>query len=135
MTKRLRPTQFQSRTILLTMLAALVTAGPALPQSATSNAVPGNAATRVTEGGYSLVDFSVFFGTQWYQIFQGSGGAGNHFFETRPVFGERVTENFSRYVSLEENFSLGFNRLALLPQNDPYVTVNVAECAPGVANV
>ena len=33
---------------------------------------------KIQEGGYSLVDLSVFFGTQWFQIYQGSDlGYGN----------------------------------------------------------
>ena len=123
MRTRSKSSQFQSRIILLTALAALVTAGPALPQSTASNSSSANA-VKDPEGGYSLVDLDVFFGTQWYQIYQGSGGAGNQFFLTRPITGARVEENFSRYVSLEEAYSVGFNRLAILPSGgSSYATV------------
>jgi hypothetical protein len=57
---------------MLGVLALLAAAGPALPQTpASANAVKN------PEGGYSLVDLSGFFGEQWYQIYQGSGGSGN----------------------------------------------------------
>lgn len=121
MTTRSKFTQFQSRTILFTIFTALVTAGSALPQNSSSS---GNAVKDPPEGGYSLVDLSVFFGPQWYQIYQGSGGnQSNHYFLTRPETGFRVTENLTRYVGLEEAFTLGFNRLALLPAGaSNYVT-------------
>jgi outer membrane protein OmpA-like peptidoglycan-associated protein len=104
MTTRSKSNQFSSRIIPLTVLAALVIAGPAFSQ----NAVP--------DRGYSTVDLTAFFGTQWYQIFQGSGGAGSqHFLETKPVVGERLTFNPLNYVGFEVNWALGFNRLALVP--------------------
>ncbi len=124
MTARSKSNRFQLRNTLLTVFAALVTAVPALPQNVSSSG-SGNAVPDPPEGGWSLVDLTAFFGTQWYQIYQGSAGRdSNHYFEARPELGERVTENFSRYVSLEEAFTLGFNRLVLLPANDPnYVTI------------
>src|SRR6202012_5821763 len=46
-----------------------------------------------------------------------------HFFETKPITGERLKENVSRYFSIEEAFALGFNRLALQPNGSTgYVT-------------
>ncbi len=111
MTTSSKSKQFQSSTILLGVLAALAAAGPALPQTpASANAVKN------PEGGYSLVDLSGFFGDQWYQIYQGSGGNGNQqYFLAKPVFGERLTENFSRYISLEEGYTVGFNTFAIRP--------------------
>jgi outer membrane protein OmpA-like peptidoglycan-associated protein len=103
MTTRSKSNLSNSRIILLTVLAALVIAGPAFSQ----NAVP--------ERGYSTVDLTLFFGPQWYQIYQGSGGSGQHFLEPRPVVGERLTFNPLNYVGFEGSFALGFNRLALLP--------------------
>jgi hypothetical protein len=101
---RSKSNQFHSRIILLTVLAALVIAGPAFSQ----NAVP--------ERGYSTVDLTTFFGAQWYQIYQGTGGTGSqHFLEPRPVVGERLTFNPLNYVGFEVNWALGFNRLALVP--------------------
>jgi outer membrane protein OmpA-like peptidoglycan-associated protein len=123
MTTRSKSYQFNSRIILLTVLAALVTAGPALSQSS-------------SEGGYSLVDLTAFFGTQWYQIYQGSAGGGNNFYEARPVVGERVTENFSRYVSLEEAFTLGFNRFAFRPAGaTQYATIGARNTTYSLAGV
>lgn len=124
MTARSKSNRFQLRTTLLTVFAALVTAVPALPQNVSSSG-SGNAAPPPAEGGYSLVDLTALFGTQWYQIYQGSPGlSSNHYFETAPEVGERITENFSKYVSLEEGFVLGFNKLVLKPAGDPnYVTL------------
>jgi outer membrane protein OmpA-like peptidoglycan-associated protein len=111
MTTSSKSKQFQSSTIMLGVLAVLAAAGPARPQTpASANAVKN------PEGGYSLVDLSGFFGDQWYQIYQGSGGNGNQqYFLARPVFGTRLTENFSRYVSLEEGYTVGFNKYAIRP--------------------
>jgi len=121
MTTRSKSNQFQSRIILLTALAALVTAGPALPQNAASKS-SANAADQ--EGPYSLIDISAFFGTQWYQIYQGSAGSGHDFFEARPVVGARVTDNFSKYVGVEAGYTVGFNRFAVQPTGGTnYATV------------
>jgi len=112
MTTRSKSNQFNSRTILLTVLAALVIAVPAYSQ----NAVP--------DRGYNTVDLSVFFGTQWYQIYQGSGGSGQHFLEPKQVYGERLTYDPLNYVGFEVNWALGLNRLALLPAGaNQYATV------------
>ncbi len=121
MTTSSKSKQFQSSTKLLGVLALLAAAGPALPQTpASANAVKN------PEGGYSLVDLSGFFGEQWYQIYQGSGGSGNQqYFLSRPVFGERLTENFSRYISLEEGYSVGYNKYAIRPTGSGgYLGVN-----------
>ena len=118
MITRSKSNRFQSRIIPLTVFAALVTAGTAFSQSTASNAAAGNAA-KGQEGGYSLVDLSAFFGTQWFQIYQSHDVQNyEHYFQTNAVVGERVKENLSRYVSLEEAFTLGFNRLELTPAGD-----------------
>src|ERR1700744_1160070 len=111
MTTSSKSKQFQSSTTMLGVLALLAAAGPALPQTpASANPVKN------PEGGYSRVALSGFFGGQWYQIYQGSGGKGNQqYFLAKPVFGERLTENFSRYVSLEEGYTVGFNTFAIRP--------------------
>ncbi len=87
MTTRSKSNQFTSRTILLTVFAALVTAGPALPQSDSSS---GNAVK--DPGGYSKVDLTGFFGTQWFQLYQGPQTGDQHFLSTKPVVGERVRQ-------------------------------------------
>ena len=121
MITRSKSNRFQSRIILLAVFAALVTAGPAFPQGKDSNAASGNAA----EGAYSLMDVSAFFGTQWFQVFQGTPTGYEHFFEPKAVVGERIKENLSRYFSLEEGFTLGFNTLALRPAGAPgFVTLS-----------
>jgi hypothetical protein len=110
---RSKSNQFHSRIIPLTVLAALVIASPAYSQ----NAVP-------PERGYNTVDLSVFFGAQWYQIYQGSGGSGQHFLDPKQVFGERLTFNPLSYVGFEVNWALGLNRLSLLPAGaNQYATI------------
>jgi hypothetical protein len=105
--------QFHSRIILLTVLAALAIAGPAYSQ----NAVPD-------QRGYNTVDLSFFFGAQWYQIYQGSGGSGQHFLDAKQVWGERLTFDPLSHVGFEVNFALGFNKLVLLPAGSiQYATV------------
>jgi hypothetical protein len=104
--------QFHSRIILLTVLAALMIAGPAFSQ----NAVP--------DRGYNTVDLSVFFGAQWYQIYQGSGGNGQHYLTTKQVFGERLTFNPLSHVGFEVNWALGLNELVLRPAGSiQYATI------------
>ncbi len=91
---------------LLTMAAALVMATPAFAQS--------NVATTTQEGRYYLVDVSPFFGTQYFQIFQGPA-ARPLVFRSGIMVGIRVDENVSRYFSLEQGFSMGFNQAQFLP--------------------
>ncbi len=90
MTTRSKSNQFHSRIILLTVLAALVTAGPALSQTQFRRAVIPL---------WTSPRFSARSGIRFIRAAQ---EVGNNFYEARPVVGERVTENFSRYVSLEE---------------------------------
>src|SRR5579863_6105910 len=52
------------RNLLLVLTAVVATAGPALPQS-TNVAKPNS-----DEGEYSTWDIGVFFGTQWFQMYQ-----------------------------------------------------------------
>ncbi len=117
---RSKSNQFHSRTILLTVLAALVIAGPAYSQ----NAVPD-------QRGYNTVDLSVFFGAQWYQIYQGSGGSGQHYLTTKQVFGERLTFNPLSHVGFEVNWALGLNGLVL----GPPVRYSMPRSARGTASI
>jgi outer membrane protein OmpA-like peptidoglycan-associated protein len=93
------------RNILLALLAVVVAAGPALPQSKK---------TVSEDGVYSTWDIGDFFGTQWFQMYQGTAGQ-NHLLLTRPIFGVRATQDFANYFGIEESFGTGFNRLAMLP--------------------
>lgn len=93
------------RNILLALTAVVVAAGPALPQSTK----PTN-----EDGEYSTWNIGDFFGTQWFQLYQGTANQ-NHLLLTRPIFGVRATEDLGNYWGIEESFGTGFNRLALLP--------------------
>src|SRR5580658_2956814 len=111
------------RNILLAFTAVVVAAGPALPQS-----------TKPTseDGEYSTWDIGDFFGTQWFQMYQGTNNQ-NHLLLTRPIFGVRATEDFADYFGIEEIFGTGFNRLAMLPYGSAgYATVSATNVQFGV---
>jgi hypothetical protein len=93
------------RNILLALTAVVVTAGPALPQSSSGNS---------DEGEYSTWDFGVFFGTQWFQLYQETNSQ-NHLLEPSIIFGDRATFDVGRYFGIEGAYSTAFNRLYLLP--------------------
>jgi outer membrane protein OmpA-like peptidoglycan-associated protein len=109
------------RSILLAVTAVLATASPALPQSSSS----GNSAKPFSdEGEYSTWEIGGFFGTQWFQRYQGST-AQRYLLLTKPIIGVRVTEDLGRYYGVEETFGVGFNRLAMLPYGGSgYATVS-----------
>jgi hypothetical protein len=99
---------------LLTMAAALVMSTVAAsPASAQSNAV-----TTTQEGRYSLWDISPFFGSQYFQLYQGSSARPLDF-RAGIMVGGRVTENVSRYFSLEQGFSAAWNQAQFLPTGFP----------------
>jgi outer membrane protein OmpA-like peptidoglycan-associated protein len=94
------------RTAVLAVTAALALTGVASAQDKKS--------TSTTEGGYSLIDMSIFGGWSWFQFGQGHNAA-VHQFNQSAVWGERLTENVHKYLSLEEGIQIGYNRLKLLP--------------------
>src|SRR5579863_10278482 len=104
------------RNILLAVTAMFATAGAALPQS-TNVAKPFS-----DEGEYSTWDMSVFFGTQWFQMYQGHV---NQVYQltTKPIFGIRSSQDFGRYFGIEEGVGFGFNQLALLPYRGNAYTI------------
>lgn len=103
------------RKILLALTVAAVTTVPALAQT--------NVAKGVDEGEYSTWDIGGFFGTQWFQMYQERNDQ-NHLLLTRPIVGVRFGQDPGRYVGIEESFSVGFNRLAMLPYGGSgYATV------------
>lgn len=102
-------TRWPGRSALLAIAAAAVMAVPAFPQNSSGNAV----------GGYSTWDVSPFIGGQWFQIYA-NNATRVHTFDPGIIFGVRVTEDFSRYFSLEEGIGTGFNRLRLAPFQQPY---------------
>jgi outer membrane protein OmpA-like peptidoglycan-associated protein len=94
------------RTAVLAVTAALALTGVASAQDKKS--------ASTTEGGYSLIDLDIFAGWSWFQFGQGHNAA-IHQFKSSPVWGERLTENVHKYLSLEEGIQIGYNPLKLLP--------------------
>ncbi len=103
-----------SRQLLLCASIALAAGGSAFAQSSGSAAKPA----AVDEGGYSKWDISPFVGWQWFQMFQGSN-LREHQYEDGVVYGGKVSQDFSRYISLEEYLAEGHNRLDLKPYGNP----------------
>jgi outer membrane protein OmpA-like peptidoglycan-associated protein len=94
------------RTAVLAVTAALALTGVASAQDKKS--------ASATEGGYSLIDMSIFAGWSWFQFGQGHNAA-VHQFNSSGVWGERLTENVHKYISLEQGIQIGYNGLRLLP--------------------
>src|SRR5882724_1053846 len=86
------------RTALLAVAGALTVAGPAFAQNAAQ-----------PENGYPTLILTGFFGAQWYQLYQGDS-ARTHKFDKGIVWGERFTEDVSKYFGLEESLVIGYNR-------------------------
>ncbi|HYA16372.1 MAG TPA: hypothetical protein VEF06_02845, partial [Bryobacteraceae bacterium] len=118
------------------MAAALAAVPSAMAQD--------NAAKGVDTTGYSLVDISAFFGTQWFQFGQG-GTIRPLTFAPAMTTGVRFSEDLWKYVGLEESYSVGFNKIQLLPsglpgrallpaQNYPLEVVGVVHFTPRGSN-
>jgi outer membrane protein OmpA-like peptidoglycan-associated protein len=104
--------QLKRRGALLSIAAALVIASPAMAQNTASTS--GNAAKTMEEGGYSRWNFSESFGWQWFQFAQGG--------HIRPLTLDSgfylrfaFTQDFSKYVSVEEALGFGNNRAEFIP--------------------
>jgi outer membrane protein W len=97
------------RGALLAIAAAVAVATPAMAQNASS----GNAA-KSQEVGYSTWDISPYFGWQWFQLGQGSRVRPLDF-NNGATFGARLTEDYWKYVSLEEGFGMAWNKASFLP--------------------
>jgi hypothetical protein len=93
-----------SRATLLAVMAGLVLTA----------SVSGQSANVADQRGYSTLDLSFFGGYQWFQFGQGTNAA-IHQFHGAGAWGVRLTEEFSRYVGIEEGIENSYNRLALLP--------------------
>lgn len=99
-----QPAAFRWRCALITLVAALAAAVPALPQGTPAAA----------SGEYSIFEINPFGGYQWFQIYAGDDLRVSEL-EPRPVVGLRVTEDLWKYVGLEQSFTAGFNDLRLRP--------------------
>src|SRR5579863_115210 len=98
------------RSSAVAMAAALILTGAAAAQTSAStsskNAVP--------EGGYSLLDLSVFGGYQWYQFGQGTNGA-VHQFSGAGVWGVRLNEEIWDHIAIEEGMQASYNGFQFRP--------------------
>ena len=110
--------------------AALAMAGPVSAQDAGAKS-----ATNVAEKGYATIYFDVFAGWQWFQFAQGTTNSVKQF-GPAGVWGERITEDFSKYFALEENIQSGYNGLKLRPVGSPsYTTASDSQAQIGVDGV
>ena len=87
------------RGMLLFTAGTLALAGSAFGQNAAQ-----------PENSYPTLFITGFFGAQWYQLYQGVN-ARSHSFNRGVTWGERWTEDVSRYWGLEQSLTLGYNRL------------------------
>ena len=100
------------------MTISLMTTPAAAQTTAASGT--GNAAKGIDEGEYSLIDVGDFVGWQWYQIYQGTSTPSTTRLNAGIGAGARVTENLWRYISLEQTFTFGSNRLEMLPAGNQW---------------
>ncbi len=80
--------------------------------------VPAAAQAKI---GYSTLDFSVFGGGQFPQLYQGEASRAINYDESF-VVGFRVTEDIADHFGLEQTFDMGRANLRATVQNDPLVT-------------
>jgi outer membrane protein OmpA-like peptidoglycan-associated protein/opacity protein-like surface antigen len=88
---------------------AVLAAGALLASGGTALAQDTNVAS-----GYSTLDLTFFAGWQWFQFGQGHRAA-VHQFGPSGSWGERLTEDFHKYLAAEEGVDISYNRLRLLP--------------------
>ncbi len=104
----------------------------ALAQTLSVSAFAQNAAKGIDAGGYSLIDYGVFAGNQWYQFLQSNNTPPSKLLNG-PVIGARITGNFWNYVSLEEIISVSRNRGNFLPSgNSNYAGIGTYGTTVGV---
>lgn len=104
----------------------------ALASTFSVSAFAQNAAKGIDASGYSLIDYGVFAGDQWYQFLQSTNNPPQKLLNG-PIFGGRITGNFWNYVSLEEIISVSRNRAAFLPSgNSNYAQIESYSTTVGV---
>jgi outer membrane protein OmpA-like peptidoglycan-associated protein len=97
------------------MAAALIFAGSVGAGSATAQmSASSGSSFSANTGGYSLLDLTIFGGYEWFQFGQGTDNA-VHGYHGSGVWGERLSEEFSRYIAAEEGIQIGYNRYAFRP--------------------
>ena len=94
-------------TAVLVAGIALAMTGPVSAQDT------GSKTTNVAQGGYSPLYFDIFAGYQWFQFLQGSNQSQN--FAPAGVWGERWTEDISKYIGIQEMLQLGYNGAQYYP--------------------
>lgn len=116
----------------LAMAAALIFTGSAAAQTSTSGS------SSASSGGYSQLDLTIFAGYQWFQFGQGTN-ASIHQFGGSGVWGERLSEEFSRYIAVEEGIQIGYNRFKFAPYGTTVLSSapdgNTQLYAAGVVNL
>src|SRR5581483_5784732 len=103
---------FRERRILASVALAVALAPSAVSQTSQP------AASKSTE--YSTLDLTLFGGGQWFQLYQ-STRVRQHKFAASGIWGIRFTQDFSRYIGIEESFYNGFNNLLVRPFRDPAI--------------
>jgi outer membrane protein OmpA-like peptidoglycan-associated protein len=100
---------------VLVVVGVLLMAAPALPQSTS------------TPGEYAVYEVNPFAGYQWFQIYDYKNDTTRYKeFEAAPVVGARFSQDFWKYVGLEESLTLGFNDIRLRPYGySTWGTINV----------
>jgi outer membrane protein OmpA-like peptidoglycan-associated protein len=76
---------------------------------------------------YSIYDVTLFGGAQFFDVFRDHPA---HSFADGPLFGVRFTQDFSKYVGVEESFGYGINNLRL----KPFPPSPIGEVGAGVRN-
>jgi outer membrane protein OmpA-like peptidoglycan-associated protein len=92
---------------------AIATAAALLTATVSAPAQDKKPDTNVARG-YSTFDVNFFIGEQWFQFGQGNNAA-YHQYGPSVAWGERATEELTKYFGLEQGLMLGYNRLRLLP--------------------
>lgn len=103
---------FRRRGALIAAAAALLAAVPALPQSAPP------AKPTPPPGEYAIYELSPFAGYQWFQLYANSSTRISKF-DSGVVLGLRMTEDYWKYIGLEQSFTVGFNDFLIHPYGVP----------------
>lgn len=108
------------RTAVLVAAIALAITAPLSAQDTSSKTT-----TNVAEGGYSPLYFDLFAGYQWFQFIQGSNQSQT--FAPAGVWGERWTEDISKYIGIQEELQLGYNGVRYQPAGNVTSFSHVAD--------
>src|SRR5690349_7392267 len=92
------------RAVLLAV-AAFVAAPPAHSQTTPAKPAAAKPASG-TPGEYAIFEISPFAGYQWFQIYANERIRPNRLDEGL-VWGVRATQDFHKYIGLEESFTMG----------------------------